>query len=292
MAAPSNSKLLLIIAVVIVVGAGVAVAGSDGSTIVAGMPLFALCAALAYIINWLVYVPSNLAQTEKYFDLTGGVTYILVTLTALLLSSAPDTRAYIVATLVMVWAVRLASFLFLRINRDGKDSRFDAIKTRPLRFFLTWTLQGLWVLLTAAAALAVITTAERQPMGGVAIAGLVIWAIGFSIEVIADRQKSVFKADPANAGRFITTGLWSVSRHPNYFGEIVIWIGVAIIALPVLRGWQYVTLISPVFVTLLLTKVSGIPMLEHGAKKRWGDEPEFQDYTRNTSVLIPLPPKV
>jgi steroid 5-alpha reductase family enzyme len=292
MATPSSSKLLLIIAVVIVVGAGVAVAGSDGSTIVAGMPLFALCAALAYIINWLVYVPSNLAQTEKYFDLTGGVTYILVTLTALVLSSAPDTRAYIVATLVMVWAVRLASFLFLRINRDGKDSRFDAIKTRPLRFFLTWTLQGLWVLLTAAAALAVITTAERQPMGGVAIAGLVIWAIGFSIEVIADRQKSVFKADPANAGRFITTGLWSVSRHPNYFGEIVIWIGVAIIALPVLRGWQYVTLISPVFVTLLLTKVSGIPMLERGAKKRWGDEPEFQDYTRNTSVLIPLPPKV
>lgn len=291
MTAPSSSKLLLIIAVVIVVGAGVAIAGSDGSTIVAGMPLFAMCAALAYIINWLVYVPSNLAQTEKYFDLTGGVTYILVTLTALVLSSAPDTRACIVATLVMVWAVRLASFLFLRINRDGKDSRFDAIKTRPLRFFLTWTLQGLWVLLTAAAALAAITTAERQPMGWVAIAGLVIWAIGFSIEVIADRQKSVFKADPANAGRFITTGLWSVSRHPNYFGEIVIWIGVAIIALPVLRGWQYVTLISPVFVTLLLTKVSGIPMLEQGAQKRWGDEPEFQDYTRNTSVLIPFPPK-
>lgn len=291
MTAPSSSKLLLIIAVVIVVGAGVAIAGSDGSTIVAGMPLFAMCAALAYIINWLVYVPSNLAQTEKYFDLTGGVTYILVTLTALVLSSAPDTRACIVATLVMVWAVRLASFLFLRINRDGKDSRFDAIKTRPLRFFLTWTLQGLWVLLTAAAALAAITTAERQPMGWVAITGLVIWAIGFSIEVIADRQKSVFKADPANAGRFITTGLWSVSRHPNYFGEIVIWIGVAIIALPVLRGWQYVTLISPVFVTLLLTKVSGIPMLEQGAQKRWGDEPEFQDYTRNTSVLIPFPPK-
>lgn len=291
MATPSNSKLLLIIAVVIVIGAGVAVAGSDGTTIVAGMPLFALCASLAYLINWLVYIPSNLAQTEKFFDLTGGITYILVTLTALTLATAPDTRSYIVAALVLVWAVRLASFLFLRISRDGKDGRFDQIKTLPLRFFLTWTLQGLWVLLTAATALAVITGSERQPMGGVAIAGLVIWVIGFSIEVIADRQKSAFKADPANAGRFITTGLWSWSRHPNYFGEIVIWIGVAIIALPVLSGWQYVTLISPVFVTLLLTKVSGIPMLEQRAEQRWGDEKEFQDYTRNTSVLIPLPPK-
>jgi steroid 5-alpha reductase family enzyme len=273
------------------IGAGVAVAGSDGSTIVAGIPLFALCAALAYLVNWIVYVPSNLAQTEKYFDLTGGFTYILVTLTALLLATAPDTRAYIVAALVLVWAVRLASFLFLRISRDGKDVRFDQIKTRPIRFFLTWTLQGLWVLLTAATALAVITGSERQPVGAVAIAGLVVWVVGFSIEVIADRQKSAFKADPANAGRFITTGLWSWSRHPNYFGEIVIWIGVAIIALPVLSGWRYVTLISPVFVALLLTKVSGIPMLEQRAQERWGDEQEFQDYTRNTSVLIPLPPK-
>ncbi len=291
MSTPSNFKLLLMIAVVVIIGAGVAVAGSDGSTEVAGMPLFALCASLAFVINWLVYVPSNLARTEKFFDLTGGITYILVTLTALALATAPDTRCYLVASLVLVWAVRLASFLFLRISREGKDARFDQIKTLPVRFFLTWTLQGLWVLLTAATALAVITGAQRQPIGGVAIAGLVIWAIGFSIEVIADRQKSAFKADPANAGRFITTGLWSWSRHPNYFGEIVIWIGVAIIALPVLSGWRYVTLISPVFVTLLLTKVSGIPMLEQRAQERWGEEQEFQDYMKNTSVLIPLPPK-
>ncbi len=291
MATPSHSKLLLITAVVVAIGAAVAMAGSDGGTAVAGIPLFALCAALAFIINWLIYVPSNLAQTEKFFDLTGGITYILVMLTALTLTTAPDARSYIVATLVLVWAVRLATFLFLRVSREGKDGRFDEIKTQPLRFFLTWTLQGLWVLLTAATALAAITGADRQPIGVIAVVGLIIWIIGFSIEVIADRQKSAFKADPANSGRFITTGLWSWSRHPNYFGEIVLWIGVAIIALPALRGWQYVTLISPVFVTLLLTKVSGIPMLEQRAGERWGDEQEFQDYTKSTSVLIPLPPK-
>lgn len=291
MSKPNNAKLLLIIAVVIIIGVLVAAAGSDGSTSVGGYPLFALCAALAYVINWLVYIPANLTQTEKYFDLTGGITYILVTLTALALAVDPDPRAYIVTALVMIWAVRLASFLFMRISRDGKDGRFDEIKTMPVRFFLTWTLQGLWVLLTAAAALAVITGSEREPNGTVAIIGLAIWLIGFSIEVIADRQKSKFKADPENEGRFITTGLWSWSRHPNYFGEIVLWVGVAVIAVPVLSGWQYVTLISPVFVTVLLTKVSGIPMLEKRAEERWGDEKAFREYTENTSVLIPLPPK-
>ena len=112
-----------------------------------------------------------------------------------------------------------------------------------------------------------------------------------NFEVVADTQKSAFKADPANAGRFITTGLWSWSRHPNYFGEITLWTGMAVLALPVLSGWNWVALISPVFVFVLLTRISGIPMLEHRARKRWGDDPAFQAYTANTSVLVPLPPK-
>lgn len=290
MARRSSASLLGIILGVILCGAAVAWAGSDGSARFAGMPLFAICALLAFVINWVVYVPSNLAGTEKYFDLTGGVTYVLVTVTAVALTPAPDLRVYLVAALVLVWSVRLASFLFWRIKRHGKDARFDEIKTRPLRFFLTWTLQGLWVLLTAAAALAVITGTERQPLGVYAVVGMLAWTIGFSIEVIADRQKSAFKSDPANDGRFIQSGLWAWSRHPNYFGEILLWTGVAIIAWPALSGWQYVTLISPVFVTLLLTKVSGIPPLEQRADERWGDEPEYQEYKRQTPVLIPWPP--
>jgi steroid 5-alpha reductase family enzyme len=109
--------------------------------------------------------------------------------------------------------------------------------------------------------------------------------------VIADRQKSAFNAKPENKGRFISTGLWSWSRHPNYFGEIVLWIGVAIIALPILRGWQWVTLISPVFIILLLTRISGIPLLERRADQKWGNEAEYQSYKARTSVLVPLPPK-
>jgi steroid 5-alpha reductase family enzyme len=156
---------------------------------------------------------------------------------------------------------------------------------------MTWTLQGLWVLLTMACALAIITGIERESIGWVAIVGIGVWVAGFTIEVVADRQKSAFKRDQANEGLFITSGLWAWSRHPNYFGEIVLWTGIAIMALPVLSGWRWVTLISPVFVALLLTRVSGIPMLEARAQERWGGNEEFQQYTRNTPVLIPRPPR-
>jgi steroid 5-alpha reductase family enzyme len=286
-----NRNSLVGIAASLVIGALVIVAGSDGSTEVGSIAVFALCGILAYVINWVVFVPSNAAKTEHYFDLTGSITYLSVTGVAAALSDDLDARAVIVAAMVAVWALRLGSFLFRRVKRDGRDGRFDRIKVDPLRFFMTWTLQGLWVLLTVACALAIITGAERQSIGWIGIAGIVVWVIGFAIEAVADQQKSAFKRNPANDGRFITTGLWAWSRHPNYFGEITLWTGVAIMALPVLTGWRWVTLISPVFVVVLLTRVSGIPMLEARAKKRWGDDESFQAYTRSTPVLVPRPPR-
>ena len=290
MPAQSRNSIIGITAAVLI-GAFVAWAGSDGSREVGGIAVFALGALLAYAINWLVFIPSNRAKTEHYFDLTGSVTYLSVTVIALLLSDDLDARAVIVAAMVAVWALRLGSFLFRRVRRDGRDGRFDEIKIDPLRFFMTWTLQGLWVLLTIACALAIITSVERRSLGWLAVLGIVIWIAGFAIEVMADQQKSVFKRDPANEGKFISTGLWAWSRHPNYFGEIALWTGIALMAIPLLSGWRWVVLISPVFVTLLLTRVSGIPMLEARAQKRWGDDEDFQAYTRNTSVLIPRPPR-
>jgi steroid 5-alpha reductase family enzyme len=284
-----NSVLGTVIAVAL--GALVVLAGSDGGSTVGTVAVFAVCGLLAYAINWAVFVPSNLAKTEHYFDLTGSATYLTVVTVALLLSDDLDARALIVGGMVMVWALRLGAFLFRRVRRVGRDGRFDQIKTDPLRFFMTWTLQGLWVLLTLACALAIITGTERESIGWVGIVGMVVWGVGFAVEVVADQQKSAFKRDPANDGRFITSGLWAWSRHPNYFGEIVLWVGIAIIALPVLSGWQWVTLISPVFVVVLLTRVSGIPMLEARAEKRWGTEDEFRSYTANTPALIPWFPR-
>lgn len=286
-----NRNSLLGIVASVAVGAVVVWAGSDGSSKIGSIAVFAVCGFLAYVINWVVFVPSNLAKTEHYFDLTGSATYVTVTAVALLLSDDLDARAVIAGAMVIVWALRLGSFLFRRIRRAGRDGRFDQIKADSLRFFMTWTLQGLWVLLTMACALAIITGIERESIGWVAVVGIAVWIAGFAIEVVADRQKSAFKRDPANDGRFIMSGLWAWSRHPNYFGEIVLWTGIAIMALPVLSGWRWVTLISPMFVTLLLTRVSGIPMLEARAENRWGDEEEFQRYTSDTPVLIPRPPR-
>jgi steroid 5-alpha reductase family enzyme len=193
--------------------------------------------------------------------------------------------------MVIVWAARLASFLFLRIRAAGEDRRFREIKQSFGRFLFAWTLQGLWVGFSLAAALAVITATRRLDLDLFACVGLLVWLAGFSLEVIADGQKSGFNARPESKGGFISTGLWSWSRHPNYFGEIVLWIGVAIIALPVLRGWQYATLISPVFIIFLLTRISGIPLLEKRADEKWGGTAEYEWYKARTSVLIPLPPK-
>ncbi|MBT8241068.1 MAG: DUF1295 domain-containing protein [Acidimicrobiia bacterium] len=274
----------------VIIGALVILAGSDGSSQAGSLAVFALCGMLAFAINWAVFIPSNMAKTEVYYDLTGSATYISVTLVALLLSDDLDARSVIAGLLVIIWSARLGSFLFRRIRRDGKDGRFDKIKTDPLRFFMAWTIQGLWVLLTLACALAIITGTERESFGVLAIIGIVVWALGFTVEVVADQQKSGFKRDPANKGRFIASGLWAWSRHPNYFGEITLWTGIAVMALPVLSGWRWVTLISPVFVTVLLTRISGIPMLESRAEERWGGEEAFQEYRQNTPVLIPRPP--
>ncbi len=287
-----DQKKRSIVAIVsaVVVGLLVSWAGSDGSTNVGSVPVFAVCGLLAFAINWLAFVPANAAKTEKYYDLTGSITYTVVTLAAVILSGDLDARALIVAAMVLGWTARLGIFLYRRIQREGKDTRFDEIKMSPLRFLSAWTIQGLWVLLTAAAALAIITSSEREDLGLLAYVGIVVWLVGFAIEVIADRQKSAFKQDPANEGRFIATGLWAWSRHPNYFGEITLWAGIAIMAIPILSGWRWVVLVSPVFVTLLLTRVSGIPMLEKRADKRWGDEAAYQRYKASTPVLIPRPP--
>jgi steroid 5-alpha reductase family enzyme len=283
----ADRNSLIALPIVILIGLGVAWAGSQGGASVSGVPIFALSVGLAFLIQWLAFIPAYALQSERFFDLTGSLTYISVTILAVLLSPVVDGRSILLLVLVVIWAARLGSFLFRRIQEAGKDDRFDAIKPSFTRFLLTWTLQGLWVTLTLAAALAAITTTHRVGLGPFSLVGALVWVSGFGFEVVADSQKSRFRADPQNKGKFIQSGLWALSRHPNYFGEIVLWVGVALIALPALRGWQYVTLISPVFVTLLLTRVSGVPMLERKADEKWGGQEDYEAYKENTPVLIP-----
>lgn len=285
----TNRSALIVIIVVLAIGALVALAGAQDSAEVAGIPLFPLAVAAAFIIQIIVYLPAVIAKTEKFFDLTGATTFTLISIALLAFSPSPDTRSWILAAMVTLWALRLGPFLFLRIRKAGADKRFDDIKGRPLVFLRVWILQGLWVSLTASAAWIAMSgnASSREPLGWISIAGIVLWVIGMAIELTADLQKSAFKADPTNTGAFIRTGLWSRSRHPNYFGEIVLWIGVFLVAAPVLSGWQWIALLSPVFVTLLLTRVSGVPMLEASADERWGGQDDYEAYKMHTPVLIP-----
>ena len=287
----SERNALIALLIVILVGLGVAWAGSQGGASVSGVPIFALAVGLAFLIQWLAFIPAYLLQNEGFFDLTGSLTYISVTTIAVLLSPQVDGRSILLLALVVTWAARLGTYLFRRIRKVGKDARFDDIKPSFIRFLSTWTLQGLWVTFTLAAALAAITTTTRKGLGVFALLGFLVWAFGFAMEAVADWQKSRFRADPENKGQFIHTGLWARSRHPNYFGEIVLWIGVAIIALPVLRGWQWATLISPVFVAVLLTRISGVPILEKRADEKWGGQEAYEAYKERTPVLIPQPPR-
>lgn len=287
----AESQSLAAMPLILVIGGAIAWAGSQGGRELMGIPLFALCASLAFLINWIAFVPAYLRQTERYFDLTGSLTYLCLVLVALALDGEPDARALLLGALVATWAVRLGGFLFARIVREGADRRFDALRPSPPRFFMAWTLQGLWVLVTLSCALAAMTSARPKPVGALGALGVVVWVLGFAIEVAADRQKRRFRADPANRERFIRSGLWAWSRHPNYFGEIMLWCGIALIALPVLAGWQHATLVSPVFVYLLLTRVSGIPLLEARADEKWGDTPEYRHYRDHTPVLFLRPPQ-
>ena len=286
-----KKKATIAILITLTLGALVAWAGSHNGAQLGSVPLFAAVVLLAFVVQWVVYIHAQLKQTEKYFDLVGSLTYTSISL--VILFSVPDlsTRALVLGLMVMTWALRLGPFLYFRIKKDGGDSRFDERKKVPIQFFNVWNIQGLWVTFTASAAWIGMTSADQEPISWLFFVGITLWVLGLIIEVTADVQKRVWRRKPENKGRFITTGLWSWSQHPNYFGEITLWLGVALVALPNFSGWQYIGLLSPIFVTILLTKVSGIPLLQQQGEERWGDEKAYREYRENTSLLVPLPPK-
>jgi len=270
----------------------VAIAASVDGVFFSGIPIILLCAIVSFLTHWMIAAPSLITSSEKYFDFTGMVATLLVVLTAMfaLLSSGAQVsiRSVFVASFVSVWTLRLGIFLYKRIVKAGEDTRFRDIKKSLPKFLMTWTLSALWVFLTTVNAITLIALNPLEPIGIFFIMGALLWLLGFGFEVIADRQKKHFSEQPKNEGRFITQGLWSVSRHPNYFGEIILWAGIAIISLPFLSGWQFVTLVSPVFVFLLLTRISGLPFLEDKAEKKWGEDKDYIEYKKRTPILVPF----
>ena len=250
------------------------------------LPLVKNLILLIFSIQWISFIPAYIFQTEKFFDLTGSMTYLTTVLAALYITDSVKISDYVIVSCVVIWAIRLGSFLFMRIHKAGEDRRFREIKTNFTRFFMTWTLQGMWVSMCLLCLITALSSYSGIILNNVFYIGLLIFIFGFIIEVVADHQKTVFRKDLKNKDKFISTGLWSYSRHPNYLGEILLWFGVAIMSFSSLQDLQYLTLISPIFVYILLVYISGIRILENQGDKKWGHLDSYKEYLKNTPRLF------
>ena len=240
-----------------------------------------------FAIQIIVFIPSFIFRTEHYYDLTGGITYISTMVIALVLKNnyqSIDLISLLLGSMVIIWATRLSLFLFLRVKKSGEDIRFKKIKHSFSWFLMTFMLQGMWVFMCVFPALIVISS-FNSGLNYYAIVGSAIWLFGFIFEIVADYQKSYF--NKFNKGKFISSGLWSMSRHPNYFGEFMLWLGITIASIGYIDNYKYIVFLTPIFVYLLLTRVSGVNLLEEIGDKRWSNNKDYKDYKKNTPIFFP-----
>ena len=228
-------------------------------------------------------------KTDKVTDFSYSLSFILMTVLLLLVNRAFSIGQIIVSAVIVVWGVRLGSYLFARILKIGKDDRFDERRGNFLKFLRFWILQALIVWLVMLPATVYLSIDSPGSLGWISIIGIALWLLGFVIEWVSDGQKYAFKNKQEKG--WISSGLWKYSRHPNYFGETLLWWGLFLVVAPSLRGLQYLTIFGPLAITLLLLFVSGVPLLEKSAEKKYGSQEEFKEYKRKTSIFFPLPPR-
>jgi steroid 5-alpha reductase family enzyme len=246
---------------------------------------------LAFLIsvglNIVMFFPAFILRTDKLTDISYALTFALVTIFLLVLGDI-TMHKIIIAVCIIIWAIRLGTYLLIRISRMKKDSRFDNFRHKFFPFLGFWVLQGITVFIVLLPSIFFFRISSPQ----VYFIGILIWATGLIIETVADYQKYTFIQNKKNKGKWIDSGLWHYSRHPNYFGEILCWLGIWIAVLPSLPLWQQIAgALSPLFISIMLLFISGIPLLEKQGNERWGKDPNYQQYLRNTSSLILWPSK-
>ena len=246
---------------------------------------------LSFAVQALFFAFAASFRTDKVTDLSYSLSFAVITAILVFAERAFAPVQLLVALLVLAWAIRLGSYLLARILRIGKDERFDDKRGNFREFLKFWILQAFAVWLIMLPVTVLLSLDGVAGIGAVSLAGTLLWAIGFGIEAASDAQKGAFKKEPANAGRWIDSGLWRFSRHPNYFGEILQWWGVFIAAAPAFPPLAFLTAVGPISITVLLLFVSGIPLLEKSADRKYGADPRYQEYKRRTSILVPLPPR-
>jgi steroid 5-alpha reductase family enzyme len=249
-----------------------------------------LSLGIALAVNGAFFAVAAARRTDVVTDLSYSLTFLLLAV-VLPFTGAGEPVQVTAAVLVAIWAVRLGAYLFRRILRTKVDHRFDGMRDRPLRFARFWVLQAIAVPVIMLPVTYLLGRSEAPGFGAWAMVGIAVWLVGLLVEAVADAQKSAFRGHEENQGTFIRSGLWRYSRHPNYFGEILVWWGLFLYAVPFLDGVAYAVVLGPAFITLLLLFVSGIPPLERSADEKYGADASYQEYKQRTSILIPLPPR-
>uniref|UniRef100_A0A7S3ZC58 Steroid 5-alpha reductase C-terminal domain-containing protein n=1 Tax=Lotharella globosa TaxID=91324 RepID=A0A7S3ZC58_9EUKA len=245
---------------------------------------------LVFVIHGLPY------RSEKFYDLSGSFTHLSVVASSLIIDVRKRSPRQVFAALAaVVWMSRLGTFLYARILRDGRDVRFDALKPVWLSFMGAWTIQAVWVSLVELPVVLLNDRDDNLELGIVDLIAMGLWILGFLLEAAADSQKMAFRDKAENKGRWIRTGLWRYSRHPNYFGEILMWGSLSFLsssstgfsASTQEEAVMHFAWLSPLFTAFLLLLVTGVPMVEKAGLKKWGSEPEYVHYMKNTSCLLP-----
>lgn len=238
-----------------------------------------------------MFIPAYFFATDKLTDISYAVSFVLVALYGLIVGGAA-LPSIVLSTMIFLWALRLGTYLLIRIHKMGRDKRFDGMRESFSRFFKFWFFQGLTVWVVLVPTLLFMFSEVPASLDGAMLIGIIIWLVGLLVEVVADYQKFAFIQNPQNKGKWIASGLWKYSRHPNYFGEILVWVGVYIFTLSILSGVSaFLALVGPLYIASILLFFSGVPLLEKGADKHWGNDPQYQAYKKRTSLIIPLPNK-
>lgn len=225
-------------------------------------------------------------QSDKLTDLIYSLSFIA--LTAWLWSQHDNSSIHhLLLGMITLWGLRLGGYLFIRILTKGKDDRFDEMRKKFIKIAGFWTLQTVSILILATPIFALFSYTNIE-LNFWNYLGAGIWLIGWLIESVADAQKFIFRKNPANDGKFIQHGLWGMVQHPNYLGEMLCWIGVFTVVAPVLQGWHWIAVVSPLWIIILLAFISGIPLLQKKSAEKYGHLDAYKKYITNTPLLIPF----
>lgn len=262
--------------------------------------------AIAVGLQVVGFTLSTLLDTDKLFDFFGTGTFISLSIFSFYIgenSIYSNQKKTVAIGLLLVWAIRLGLFLIARVFKAGKDKRFDEYKKKKLIYFGLWMGQAMWSFIVGSPIYITLMKPKINLQEAIEavlfsnitikiaeIVGLALFAFGYIFEVISDQQKKNFRKIEENKTKFISSGLWSISRHPNYFGEIMLWLGINLYCgITFTNGYEFIfSVFSPMFIIYALNNKTGIPILEDYAKKKWGKQKDFQKYIKETPILIPF----